>query len=230
MDPISIINLADEYKNLTVVKLKEECKKKNIRIPFKSSKDNIISLLVNYNPSNDLNNLTVEQLRKKCVENNITNCSRLKKDELIKKLSNAGENGEANAETNEENSEALVEASAEEKSIDTMTFAELKRACKKRDIKNFSKLKKGQLVVLLTTGEYPSETENKSSSDTEPSDQTEADGEAVEKTIENMSFFELKKECKRRDIKNYSKLNKEQLVVLLTNGELQTNETSTNEL
>ena len=70
-------------------------------------------------------------MRKKCAENNITNCSRLKKDELIKKLSN----GEANGQTNEANDED--ESLAEEKSIDTMTFAELKRACKKRDIKNW---------------------------------------------------------------------------------------------
>ena len=212
IDPISIINLADEYKNLTVVKLKEECKKKNIRIPFKSSKDNIIALLANYNPSNDLNNLTVEQLRQKCNENNIKNCSRLKKDDLINKLSSSKVD-----ETHDED-EKTIETHDEEKTIDNMSFFELKKECKKRDIKNYSKLKKVQLLTLLTTGEFPSneETENKSSSDTEQNLNAEVD--SGEKTIETMSLTELKKECKKRNIKNFSKLNKEQLQVLLTTG------------
>jgi len=212
IDPISIINLADEYKNLTVVKLKEECKKKNIRIPFKSSKDNIIALLANYNPSNDLNNLTVEQLRQKCNENNIKNCSRLKKDDLINKLSSSKVD-----ETHDED-EKTIETHDEEKTIENMSFFELKKECKKRDIKNYSKLKKVQLLTLLTTGEYPpnEETENKSSSDTEQNLNAEVD--SGEKTIETMSLTELKKECKKRNIKNFSKLNKEQLQVLLTTG------------
>jgi len=233
IDPISIINLADEYKNLTVVKLKEECKKKNIRIPFKSSKDNIIALLANYNPSNDLNNLTVEQLRQKCNENNIKNCSRLKKDDLINKLSSSKVD-----ETHDED-EKTIETHDEEKTIENMSFFELKKECKKRDIKNYSKLKKVQLLTLLTTGEFPSneETENKSSSDTEQNLNTQETTEQNlntqettedEKTIENMSFFELKKECKKRDIKNYSKLKKVQLLTLLTTGEYPPNEDTEN--
>ena len=214
-ESLNIVQFAEEYSNFTVVKLKEECKKKNIKIPIKSTKQSILDLLVNYNPSNDLNNLTIVKLKEECAKRNIKNCSRLKKEELIKLLNDPNSNVNSGDDTtnNEE------KTSNEEKTIDTMNLPELKAECKKRSIKNFSKLKKEQLVILLTTGQLPDAGENSDSGDNVESSNSESEN-TEEKTVDTMNLTELKAECKKRNIKNFSKLKKDQLLTLLTTGEL----------
>lgn len=204
---LNIVQFAEEYSNLTVVKLKEECKKKNIKIPIKSTKQSIIDLLVNYNPSNDINNFTIVKLKEECAKRNIKNCSRLKKEDLIKLLNDPNSNVSSVNETNNN----VQDDNVEEKTIDTLNLTELKAECKKRNIKNFSKLKKEQLVILLTTGELPVIEENSDNVES-----TNSEGENTEeKTIDTMNLPELKLECKKRNIKNFSKLKKEDILNLL---------------
>ena len=218
---LNIVQFAEEYTKLTVVKLKEECKKKNIKIPIKSTKQSIIDLLFNYNPTNDINNFTIVKLKEECAKRNIKNCSRLKKEDLIKLLNDPNSNVSSVNDTNSN----VQDENIEEKTIDTMNLPELKAECKKRNIKNFSKLKKEQLVILLTTGELPVVEEK---SDNVESSNSEGEN-TEEKTIDTMNLTELKAECKKRNIKNFSKLKKDQLVTLLTTGELPANvETAAN--
>lgn len=74
------------------------------------------------------------------------------------------------------------------------TVAQLKKICKDKKIKGYSKLKKGQLVKKCLDGKSPSP----------------AKPEAPKE--KKMTVAQLKKECKKNGVKGYSKMKKAQLV------------------
>jgi len=92
------------------------------------------------------------------------------------------------------------------------TIVQLKEIAKRNGCKNYSKLNKQELVKLvkkcLITNVVNTIQENRPQSNRPPS-------QSVNKPPNKMTLLELKKIARRNGCKNYSKLNKEELIKLI---------------
>ena len=129
--------------------------------------------------------------------------------------------------------DTLTEPEELKETLEKLTVAGIKRICKERQITNYSKLNKTDLIELvvneLSDSEAEAETDDDQAEDeqTETDDdqaedeQTETDDEQESYTEEELSSLntkELKKICKDAGLKKYSKLKKAELIQLILNG------------
>jgi hypothetical protein len=210
-----------DLKSMNSSKLKQICKSKGLKKYSKFKKEELIELILKHYRENlveniiddkqegeqkddlkDLKDMNTKNLKDLCKSRGLKNYSKLKKDELIKLLNNA----EYKIKENEQ--EVKIEQDEQDENyLKSLNCSKLKEICKSKGFKKFSKFSKEKLIEFILNDGELKETEITDNDEIKVYDRD---------TLNNMNTEKLKKICKSKGLKKFSKLKKEELIELIS--------------